>query len=426
MKKRVCIFLLILMIVGLSGCNKPVKNIKSNIEVETIKVSVKDKNNNQVDVADVSKAVNRATFSMMKELNKEKNMLISPLSIVSSLALLQNGGSNGSDDEIIRFLFGKDLELNQAKELINTQFRDLIINCVNDEKDEVIIGNSVWFDNRVSDNVNDDFLKVSKENFFSEVYTEDFINNTKEAVGKVNKWIELKSKGKLKDIMEEEEVSDEFWGTSVNTLYFKGNWSTEFNPSMTKKEKFTKANGDSIMVDMMNKITYSSVYEDDNMYALHLPYQGAHTMTFILPKNGITLNEVLKDMSLNHWNKIKNDENRMYSEVKLKVPKFRYEYETKLREYLSDNGINKIFTSVEKPLEGIMNNAYISEIVHNTVISLDEEGTEAAAVTRELLCGSGMPENEVEFYCDKPFAFIISNWRNNTILFSGVVYEPKF
>ena len=426
MKKWIGIFLFICMMMSLSGCNTSKSESKEDIEVEIIEVSVRDSDDKTGEMAEASKAINRSAFRMMNQLNNEENMLISPLSIASSLALLQNGGSNGSDEEIITYLFGEDIDVNEAKEILNSQFKELIIDSANSEEDEVIIGNSMWFDSNVSESVHEDFLNVSKENFFSEVYTEDFINDTENSVGKVNKWIELKSKGKLKDIMNEAEVTEEFYGTLVNTLYFKGNWSTEFSPSNTEKEKFTKVNGDTIMVDMMNRNTLRSVYEDDKMYALDLYYQGPHVMTVILPKEGITLNDVLKDMSLEFWNNIKKDENTVYSEVRMKIPKFRYEYETELNKYLNDNGINKIFRIGEKPLEGIMNNACIGQIKHNTIISLDEEGTEAAAVTRELLCGSAMPKKEVDFYCDRPFVFIISNHRNDTILFSGAVYEPEF
>ncbi|MCM1989853.1 serpin family protein [Oceanirhabdus seepicola] len=426
MKKWVGIFLFICMMMSLSGCNTTKNETRQDIDVEIIEISVRDRDDKIGEIAEASKVINRSAFHMMNQLNNQENMLISSLSIASSLALLQNGGSNGSDEEIITYLFGEDININEAKEIINNQFKELIIDCANGEEDEVIIGNSMWFDSKVSESIYEDFLNVSKENFFSEVYSEDFINDTEKSVSKVNKWIELKSKGKLKDIMNEDEVTEEFFGTLVNTLYFKGNWSTEFSPSNTKKEKFTKVNGDTIMVDMMNRNTLRSVYEDDKMYALDLPYQGPHVMTFILPKEGITLNEVLKDVSLEFWNGKNDEDKRVYSEVRMKIPKFRYEYETELNKYLNDNGINKIFSIGEKPLEGIMKNAYISQIKHNTIISLDEEGTEAAAVTREHACGSAMPKKEVDFYCDRPFAFIISNRMNDTILFSGVVYEPKF
>ena len=369
------------------------------------------------------------------EKSKDKNFVISPVSLYQALALFGHGlngyelknamhySTDGMVIQIQNHRIGEEDAQNTLKPTLlpldKASFRiRLSKDMMSDE--QVKITNSIW------------------GNSFLREFTEDvkkYLNAEAKPLPKntrvINEWIEEKTKGKIKNLLQNKETSPlELF--LVNTIYFKANWMNKFDIYRTRKMPFNTQNGP-VEVDMMYDKKRIDYYEDEMMQAIRLPYWGPlkdgryltdpkHSMIFILPKEHVSWNDFISKLSIQDF--YLNFIERM--PVKIYLPRFKVEYQQDdMIEVLKNMGLERIFK--EGAFLGSKTPGTLLTIVHKSIISVDEEGTEAAAATVAGIMETGLLNNTLKrtdpyfiFKADRPFIFMLDEG-----LFVGVVNNPN-
>lgn len=343
------------------------------------------------------------------------NMVISPLSLSMALSMTANGAAGETLSEILTTL-GIGSTLSETNELNN-----LLLNSFPhaDKKVKVSLANSIWIDNDFP--LLESFAKINKDAYHADVYNVDI--DTEETKNRINKWAEKNTNGLIKNFLEK--PLGEFNVVNLlNALYFKGEWATKFDKDNTIVAPFHNADGTETRVRMMCASSMPvTALVDDGITAVTLPYGNkTFAMTLILPAEGMSLDECIAMIDgnrINQWNNYPTEE----IEAQIKLPKFEIEYGDELSKILSEMGIKKAFDGDEADFSKMSPvSLAISSVIQKARIIVDEEGTEAAAVTHvsmETTCPGPTFTNRFEF--DRPFAFYISESSTSSILFMGKV-----
>jgi serpin B len=359
---------------------------------------------------------NKFAIKLFKELNEENiNVFISPASISMALSMLYNGSEGNTKKQIADALYYNNYDMNY----INEQYKNLMGRFSKIDNIDVIISNSMWINKHYE--VNDDYINTVNSNYNSAVYNEDF--NDKKTVSKINDWIDISTNGLIKKMINKIEPNTIMY--LINAIYFNATWENAFKERATKKDNFNNSDGSISNVKMMNQKEGFTYYYDDEINAVRLPYKdGEVSMYAFVTKGENNINEFINDLSKdkldNYFNSFK-----YYSNVKVKIPKFKVEYGIKeLKDVLIKMGIIDAFDPSLANFEQINRESYTTSVKHKAVIEVDEKGTEAAAATIiEENTKSCQSEEEFkpEFIADKPFFYIIRDDRTGTILFIGIV-----
>ncbi len=361
-------------------------------------------------------------FNKVVSFDEDKgNLMISPLSISLALAMTYNG-ADGTTKEA----FEKTLHLNGLSvEEINQSYQSLVNALLSvDPKVIMEIANSIWYRNDFS--VEDSFLNINKNYYNSEVRKLNFSDPA--SVDIINSWVSDKTHEKIGKIIDKIEPANVMF--LINAVYFKGIWKYQFNKEDTKEEPFFDKNGNLFknvqMMSFKEKINYTS---NDLLRAIDLPYgQGNFSMSILLPDYGISADSIISSMNKDSWSNLINSFSND-TEVNVYLPKFKIEYKKELIPDLTQLGMGVAFSGgadFTKINKG--GNLYISSVKHKTFIEVDEEGTEAAAVTSVTISytsAGGGGDGSIEFRADHPYIFVIREQTTGAILFMGKVIEPE-
>lgn len=353
-------------------------------------------------------------FDFLKKHNAEekadKNYFVSPLSLHVALGMLLNGADGKTKEEI-----QKGLRVSSDLATTNGIYKDLIDNLQNsDPKVTNTIANSVWYRNSFT--VEKSFLNVLKASFNATVSAEDF--NNVATVGKINTWASDNTNGKIQKVLEQIEPSQVMF--LINALYFKGDWKIPFKVENTREENFVGTTGTKPvkMMAMLENVKYA---KSSSYQALELAYgDGNYIMTILLPDENTPVSNVINQMSGTEWKSLKTA--LAEQRVIIGLPKFTLEYETNLNKVISNMGIHTMFNDFAdlSKISAPAGKLKVGFVKQNTFLTVDEKGTEAAAVTTieiKLTSAPILPE----FICNRPFAFFISEKQSNTILFVGKI-----
>ncbi|MCO6040280.1 serpin family protein [Thermococcus alcaliphilus] len=366
----------------------------------------------------IVEAVNSFAFDLYKELAKDEgNLFFSPFSIETALAMAYEGASGKTAEEMERVLY-----LPEDNDTRWVGFRYLILSLKSPEGSSFILrsANALWVqrDHPISEK----YLWVVGEFYLGEAREVDFQGDPQGAAKEINAWVENQTSGRIRNIVSD--LSPMRRLVITNAIYFKANWSSRFEASNTRNETFHAPN-ETVIVPMMHQTGRFPYFENDDLQALELPYEGERlSMLIILPRKG-KFEKVEGNLSVQFVENIL--ENMHEEKVKVALPKFRFEASYKLRDVLMDMGMKSAFLVPD--FEGISNdgNLAISEVIHKSFISVAENGTEAAAataVTLTLAAPSGVEKPKV-FKADHPFIFLIYDRESDTILFMGRLANPK-
>ena len=358
-------------------------------------------------------------FNEIRKIEQDKNIFISPLSISIALAMTLNGASGETEQAMANALQLQGL----GSESINAGYAGLRHALqTSDPKVTLTIANSLWARQDVP--FKQDFLQRNTQFFGAEVSTLDFTDpNT---LTTINQWVNTNTNGKITKILDE--INPDMVLFLINAIYFKGTWQTEFDPSHTRDGAFYLATGDEKQVSMMTRTGDYSYYEnyEAKFQAISLPYgDGRMSMYIFLPYRESDLNTFLDGLNTENWeNWISQFHER---EVFLSMPKFKLEYEKTLNTPLESLGMGIAFApwladfSRMADLEVLGENLYIGEVLHKAVVEVNEEGTEAAAVTSVGIRATSAPP---AFMANRPFFFAIHDNETKTVLFMGTVVDP--
>lgn len=352
-------------------------------------------------------------FDIFKKLNGEDSdtsIFISPLSISAALTMTYNGAESTTKEAMAKALRFNNIDRNT----VNQGFRNLLGYLENvDKKVELNIANSIWI--REGQKINEPFISNNRSNFNAEVDTLDFSKDS--AAGTINKWISDATKGKI-DKMLEPPISPNVIMYLINAIYFKGQWSRQFDPQKTFDGTFKTLNGSEQAARMMSRNGKVEYTKGDGYKTVRLPYgSGKTSMYCILPDEGININEFIENMSINKWNDMRKSISEV-DDVVLQIPKFKLEYGIKdLNDSLKSLGMGEAFSD-RADFSGIREDIRISKVLHKAVIEVNEEGSEAAAATVVEMKPTAVRE-PITFIADRPFIFIIADDTTGTIMFMG-------
>ena len=363
--------------------------------------------------------IDSITFAdkLYKNMPDDKNYMFSPLSVKMMLMMAANGADGETKEEILKTTGVKDLES------YNENIRLMLDKYSKSDILKLNISNSIWIN---SDKTPQRFSKAYKDLLSESFDATSGIVNDKTVLKEVNGWVNKKTEGKIPEIINKD--NKDFFAMLVNAVYFKGRWYSEFNKSATKKDKFTFKDGTKKNIDFMNRTAWMNYIEKDGVQIVELPYlnfeevfdeNGNYVETKRFKDVNISMYLMMGDDAFNPEEMLMNTE--LDSEfIALSVPKFNIEYDTQLNDMLRISGIEKAF-SMDAEFTDMFDsgNMWLDSVIHKTYIKVDEEGTEAAAVTLGGMAGSARPPEPVEVKYNKPFTFVIKDNFSGEILFVG-------
>ena len=343
-----------------------------------------------------------------------ENFMVSPLSLSMALAMTANGASGETKAAMYETLKLGDF----SDDVINAYYKKLREALLKtDPSTRLSIANAI-FTNRSVD-IKPSFINTNTSFYDATVEPVDF-GDVKTA-GIINRWASDNTNGLIEKVIEETDPRDLMY--LLNAIYFKGIWTSEFDPGDTSKKPFFPEDGSQQQVDMMNQTAKFNYAEDENLQVVELPYGNkAFSMRVLLPVEGKKLSDLIATVRADgYWSGM---ESRLReAEVYLSLPKFKTEYSKKLNDLLTKMGMGIAFSD-RADFSGMSDNAAcISFVKQDTYISTDEVGTEAAAVTTVGVMMTSMPmePQKVVFNANRPFIYLIQENSTGVILFMGAV-----
>jgi serpin B len=359
-------------------------------------------------------------FQKVSTVNTTENIMVSPLSVALALGMTYNGAEGTTKDAMKEALKLGSL----TDEEINASYKSIIDQLLKlDPKVILSIANSIWY--KLNFQVQNEFIDLNKEYYYAEVNELDF--TLPDAKDIINGWVNEKTKGLIPAIIDN--IPPEAVMYLINAIYFKGVWMYEFDPDDTREQDFYPEDGMTQKVDMMQMEGDLLFTSNDLFEAISLPYgDGQFNMFIMLPKGENTTGDIVAELNNDNWNTWINSLGTQ--QVVVKLPKFKFEFFRLLNDDLSSMGMGIAFDPDNADFSGINpdNELYISRVLHKTFIEVNEEGTEAAAVTAvEIGTTSVGPEPNVRYFtADHPFLFAIRENSSGTILFMGRVNLPEY
>lgn len=378
-----------------------------------------DYNKKSAEVIDTNNDFGLKLFRVINTQEQSSNLMMSPTSVSLALGMAYNGAEGTTREAFDNVLNYDGLTRDEVNEIT----RDLINTLVTNSKGNLLeIANSIWYRNEFP--VYDAFIELNRTYFGAEVEELDF--SSPKAVETINKWVADNTHDKIESIISE--LSPEAMMVLINALYFNCLWETEFDPDETSMEMFY--NGDQTQygeVEMMTTEATFNYAATDDFTAVELPYKnGKFSMRLFLPAYESTVNELIGKLDGATWNSWL-EAFEEHDEVQVTMPKFKFEYERSIGEDLKSMGLGIAFTG-EADFSGISDiDLLISEVIHKTYIDVNEEGTEAAAVTAIVFETTSVgPSGPVVIRFDRPFLFTITENSSNAIMFAGKLGAPAY
>lgn len=342
----------------------------------------------------------------------DANIFVSPLSASLCLSMLMNGADGATYSEMMQTLSP------EAKTVDVKEYNAFARNLVNqlleiDNTTRLGIANSIWVNRSFP--VFDAFIRVNRTMYNAEVRSLDF--TLPNAPDTINEWCTDKTHGLISKALDK--IPSDARMFLINSIYFKGAWSTPFDKSDTRSEPFGRG-GTAKM--MHQKDSY--LYADNEYFAMaHLPY-GNETfgMTILLPHTDKTMDECMAALTAENWRKWEHSFGMM--SLDLKMPKLQIRYDRDLISDMQALGMKQAFDSAQADFSKISSAGLFTGLLKQlTYLNVDEDGTEAAAVTMGGVFLTSV-RRVVPFHVNRPYILMIRECSTGAILFMGKVMQP--
>lgn len=409
--KTLSVFLITVFLVAFSSC----------LDVETDPQGPQTINLDEKSTQ-LIEAENDFGFELFKKVYESEteyeNIMVSPLSVSLALAMTYNGAEGDTKTAMEKTLkvYGLSTDdINQSYQHLVAALRSL------DPKVLLEIANAIFYRDDLV--VEDDFVTTNKNYYDAEVAALDF--GSPSALQTINGWVAEKTHDKIKTILNQIKPNEIMF--LLNAIYFKGVWQTEFDPENTRELPFYPDNGTTVMAETMQRLGTVNYVSNELFSAVELPYgQGNYNMLVFLPHDNKSVRDIVDQLDKDNWatwlGSFEETEN-----VDMKIPRLKYEYEIKLNDVLTDMGMGIAF-GAGADFTGInrAGGIYIGYVKHKTFIEVNEEGTEAAAVTVVAMerLSTGGTQN-IPFIVNRPFLYAITEKDTGAILFIGTVKNPQ-
>jgi len=360
---------------------------------------------------------------------QDGNIIFSPFSLSLALSMALAGAETSTEEAMLTAL-----QMSLPEERVHPAFNALLqaIESSQEPINEVMegdsfqlnIANSIW--GQADYEFKGPFLDTLAEHYGAGILSVDYVQNPEGAREVINGWVADETEDKIQDLIPAGAIDPLTRLVLANAIYFNGSWYHPFNETATSEAPFFTLDGAEISVDMMKLYGERFLYtHGENYQAVNLPYLSSDfVMTVIVPDLGeftsfeaaldqVVLEDILSGMT--------------NQRVDIEMPKFDFESEIDANDPLIALGMGEAFDPEQADFSGItdIEDLTITDVLHKATITVDEQGTEAAAATAVIIgVTSAMPEDPVSLVIDRPFIFLIRHQPTNTLLFMGRVLQP--
>lgn len=408
MKRAVCLFMAVILLLGLTACeDSKDKDLTSDIKPQQVQGKEADESFEKI-YADF------ALESFRNFTDKEKNSMISPLSVMLALSMTANG-AEGETLEEMKEVLAKGLETEELNKYLYTLSEKLT-----QGKSAMKIANSVWFrddGNRLQ--VNEEFLQTASDYYRAQIFKEPFDQQT---LNDINSWVSENTDGMIDKILDEIDADTVMY--LINAITFEAEWEKIYKDSEIFDGTFYNYDGSESEREFM--------YSEESKYikingaeGFIKDYKGGNfSFAALLPNENTDIDEFMESIEGEDLlNAFTNYENEF---VIVNLPKFSCEYEAELKEPLIEMGIERAFDAAkaefEKMCTSSRGNVYINRVVHKTYINVDERGTAAGAVTMAEANDEGAMLGK-EINLNRPFVYFIIDNETGMPLFMGKIVK---
>lgn len=372
-------------------------------------------------VSSLATSMNTFAFDLYKHISQanDGNIFFSPYSIFVALSMTYEGARNDTAMDmqtVLNFPQNNDTALCSFGKIYN------LLN--QDQEYRLNTANALWIQEKYP--FYENYLHFLQHYYMAQATNVNYSNPT-EVAEMINDWVDKNTHGKITDFLSSSDIDPFTVMILTNAIYFKGLWETPFDTEKTQEKDFEISPGETVKVPMMHSpsdISYRYT-ETETVQVVELPYQGdSLSMVIVLPKNNdiSTLEQTLTYQDFIDWRGSFNTRDV----VKVSFPRFTLETRYQLEDYLRDMGMSLPFTPAAD-FSGMADtdlvSLFIDRVIHQAVVDVTEEGTEAAAVTSVHIALTSVPDY-VSFNANHPFLFYIQHKDTGTILFMGKLQNP--
>jgi serpin B len=350
-----------------------------------------------------------------------KNVFLSPSSLANALTMTWTGAAGTTAETMAKLLAIDGLE----KADVTAAVKSLLDALARRKGIELRIAQAIWC--RSGFDIRDDFVEGVRRSFAADVKTADFADP--KTLAAINDWVTEKTGGHIRGALDR--IPADALLYLLSAIYFKAQWLEQFDPKATNLQGvFRLIDGSEKRAPMMRRSGKLSAFEDETLKAVRLPYADKKTsMLVLLPKDGSAAGlaalvkhagAIVAGEDFPAWlSKFKTLQGR------LALPRFRIDYGAELKPVLAELGMGDAFDVSKADFTGLRErkDLFVSRVIHKSFVEVNEEGTEAAAVTI-VEVKRAAPPKEFEFVADRPFLFLVCDDERGLVLFAGVVLDP--
>ncbi|QQE64593.1 proteinase inhibitor I4 serpin [Leptolyngbya sp. BL0902] len=371
---------------------------------------------------DVVAAQTAFGLALLRDLYQEApqdNLLISPLSVAMALTMAYNGAAGDTQAamaEVLR-LQGLDLDpINQGNQALMERLATTAPGL------DIAIANGLWMNQNLP--VYPSFVAAMTQHYGAEVAAVDFADAA--IPSQINRWVSDQTRGHIPTLVDQIDPNQLL--LLVNALYFKGDWTTAFDPALTTDQPFTLADGTAIQHPAMERRGSFNYFATDQWQAVSLPYGPEETLSFeiILPAEDVPLSEVVAQLTPEAWATWMGQGRRRDGLVQ--IPRFTTAYEADLIPALTRLGMGVAFTDAAD-FSGLTSlSAAINQVRHKTTLEVTESGAEASAATVIGIMPTSImvdPEPPFALRVDRPFLVALRDRPTGVLLFVGTIADPR-
>ncbi len=365
------------------------------------------------DAAIAADGVNAFGFDLHTAVAEDvENTVTSPLSASVLLAMVAAGAGGDTAEEMTDLL-----RLDGPQDTRNAA---LLAGLADTDDVTLEVANSLWADEGYP--FEDDYMSFVEDAYGATL--DDLDLGSQDSADTIDEWVDARTNELIDEIAADLHLPDpQAVLVLLNTVYFLGTWTTTFAEADTRDTPFTLASGEEVAVPTMHRTAAEvETSAGEGFQMLRLPYgeDGRFGMELMVPDEGVALDDLLDDLDAETWrDAVESLQTETLSEIAL--PRFELEWDAELTDVLQALGMESAFGGGDfTPMSPA--NPFLDTVVQKTYIRVDEEGTEAAAVTGGVMTESAGPP---PFLVDRPFAFTVSDRETGAVLFLGSVHDPR-
>jgi len=348
--------------------------------------------------------------------DREGNLLLSPHSISAALAMTY-GGARGETEAQMAGVMHYDLSQGR----LHPAFAALRDRLRTAGEGQLGLANALW--GQEGYHFLDEYLALTTDHYDAGFRTVDFERATEEARRTINAWMADHTGGRIEEILQPGDLGPATALALTNAVHFKGSWAARFDSRHTQEGTFRTAAGGEVGVPFMHQTRQFPCSIGEDLDVLEMPYErDLQSMVLLVPKGegGLdALEASLSPENLEGWLSRLTEQ-----PVQVKIPRFQAGSRFDLAQTLQAIGMTDAFQGGRADFSGMTGSKelFISTVIHQAEVEVDEEGTEAAAGTVVAMKRGPRPP---QIAADRPFLFLIRDRETGSILFLGRVVDPS-